>query len=137
VLAGVWCGAGLLLSPSVLPPLIGLAAWGIWRAKHSVFPWIAVASCATIVAVAPWMVRNYVRLGGLFLIRDNFGLELYLSNHGSAAAELELNDVTPFFQREHPITNLEMAQEVRDRGELAFEQARTTRAIQWMKLHPK
>jgi len=39
----------------------------------------AVLGIATLM-VAPWTLRNYARLGGLVVVRSNFGLELHLAH---------------------------------------------------------
>ena len=129
--AGLWCGAGILLSPNLLPALVVLAA----------FPLVLRRSWGTVVATAalailPWIARNYLRLDGLFFVRDNFGLELYLSNNDHALAELEQNDISAFYQHEHPFTNAAIAGEVNERGELVFEHDRMNRALNWIRSNP-
>lgn len=135
LLAGIWCGIGALLSPSLVPVLLGFSLVAIWRAPNN-WRWAAVTLGAALLTIAPWLVRDYVRLSGFAFVRDNFGLELYVSNNDFAIAELELNDVSPFYQHEHPFTSAEVARELRERGELSFEHDRLQRAVGWIRSNP-
>jgi hypothetical protein len=129
--AGLWCGIGLLLAPSLLPLLALLTALSLQGTTHAVRRYALVA-VITALAISPWLIRNYVRLGGLPFVRDNFGLEFYLSNNDSALPELEQNDVSAFYQREHPFTSVPVAREMAQTGELRFERERMNRAITWI-----
>ena len=66
--------------------------------------WAAIAMGAALITIGPWLVRNLCATWRICFVRDNFGLELYVSNNDYAVAELELNDVSQFYQREHPFT---------------------------------
>ncbi len=135
--AGMWCGIGLLLSPALSPVFAGLGGLAIFKFRPRIWRWIAGVLFGTLVAIAPWTIRNYARMGSLFFIRDNFGLELYISNQDNASPELEWNDISPFFVQEHPFLSIEAAQEIAQRGEVAFERERFRRAKQWIKTHPR
>jgi hypothetical protein len=132
MLAGIWCGIGALLSPSIVPVLLVFSLFAIGRMPRA-WQWGAIAMGAALITIGPWLVRNQARLGGFAFVRDNFGLELYVSNNDYAVAELELNDVSQFYQREHPFSNPEIARELRDRGELSFEHDRLQRALGWIR----
>jgi hypothetical protein len=136
VYAGVWSGVGALLSPNVLPPLAGLGILMLWKRGAHSWRWLAVTALAAFATITPWLVRDYVRLGGWFPIRDNFGLEFYLSNNDQAIAEIERNDVSPFYKQEHPFSSVAAARELLAQGELSFEWDRMHRASEWIKANP-
>ena len=137
---GVWWGFGLLLSPNLLPVLIGFAALAAWIARPR--PAAVAARFATVLAgtcllaITPWLVRNYVQLGGVFFVRDNLGLELFVSNHDQAWPDMERNVWTPFFQKRHPHPSIAASEELRRRGELEFERDRMRDALAWIRAHP-
>jgi len=133
--AGAWCGLGILLSPSVVPVLIGWGALAVSRFRSN-RKWYLAAVLATFVTIAPWLARNYLRLGDFVFIRDNLGLELFVSNNDHALAEIERNDVTPFYRSQHPFDSSEKARELRGQGEAAFERERTHRAMEWIRANP-
>jgi hypothetical protein len=135
--AGLWCGLGLLLSPGLLPVLLGLLALAIWRLRKPLLPWAALASAAALLTISPWLVRNYLQLGGLFFVRDSLGLELYVSNHDRAVPDVEETLQGPFYQAAHPHANPAAALEIGQRGELAFNRERLRRALDWIGHHPR
>lgn len=76
ILLGVVLGLTVLLNP-----LLGilLPASAPWLSQH--WKRAALMLGVSMIVVAPWIVRNYMVLGHLYPVRDNFGLELYIGNH--------------------------------------------------------
>ena len=101
-----------------------------------------ITNCATILAVAalvcaPWIIRNKIRLGGFFLIRDNLGLELSVSNNDCASATL-LDNLDSGCQRiVHPSRNYEITAQIARMGEYQFNQMQLHQALVWIAGHPK
>lgn len=137
--AGGWWAFGLLLAPNVLPVLLGFAAVVAWRrglGRPGALRWCAVFTGAMLAGIAPWLARNYVQLGGVAFVRDNFGLELYVSNNDQALADAGPNMGTSFFQTEHPHPNRAAAEQLKREGELNFERERLRRTAAWIRGNP-
>jgi hypothetical protein len=136
---GALWGGGFLLAPSLLPVLVGFCAVGLWKRRPgfvAAVRWLGVLAVTTLLVMTPWLMRNYLRLGGFFFIRDNLGLELLVSNHDGALPSLDENIRTAFFKRNHPSGSGKAARELRSRGELAFERQSLSRALDWMSKNP-
>ena len=80
--------AGVLF---VLNPPAGLGAIaviGLYILQNRILseasPLIAGTAIAVVILTIPWAIRNEVRLGAPILFRDNFGLELAISNYSGA-----------------------------------------------------
>ena len=136
---GALWGGGFLLTPGLLPVLVGFGAVGLWRLRPgfvAAVRWLGVCAVTTLMVMTPWLVRNYLRLGGVFFVRDNLGLELLVSNHDGALPSLDENIHTAFFKRNHPSGSGKAARELRSLGELAFERQSLSRALDWMTKNP-
>ena len=134
VRAGLWSGACLLTNPSSLAALAALvlsagredrAFWG----RRFVIPVVGLA----LMLCAPWVIRNWVALGTPFFIRDNLGLELYISNQDRSSAELVTN--WPLWNL-HPNQNPQEAKLVAAMGEGRYNQMRMRDAYDWIRTHP-
>jgi hypothetical protein len=134
---GIYCGLGVLLAPNIVPVLAGFLPIAWWRLGSPVYRQAAKAALVLLLVISPWMVRNRVRLGGWFFIRDDFGLTLYLSNNDQAEADEEKNIRTGTFEREHPFRNAAAAERIAARGELPFEREMQRRAMDWIGSHPR
>ena len=138
VSAGLWAGACLLTNPASLPALVVLvffrsregrsasAAFQGWRFA------LPVAALALIVC-APWVLRNWVALGSPYFVRDNLGLELWVSNQDNASAEQVTN--WPLWHR-HPNQDREEAALVAALGEGRYNTMRLRDARDWILRHP-
>ena len=127
---GVSWGVATLVSPVVLPVLGALAAvWLYWnrspRALQSAV--LLLACCAAIVL--PWTVRNYVAVGTLSPVRDNFGLELAVSNNEAARPLMTENYFSRF---RHPFFDRREAAIMRSMGEAAYYRMRGSEGTQWI-----
>jgi hypothetical protein len=137
--AGLFCGAAMWMSPNVLPVLVGFGAIAMWRLRPA--PAAAARALATFCAAAllvlsPWIIRNYRELGGFVLVRDNFGLELDVSNNDIASPDLTENTGGRYFAAYHPHQSRAAAEEILRIGELAFERRELRRALDWIGTHP-
>ena len=139
VRAGLWSGICLLANPACLLALtvVGLCrSWGsslasgVLRGRQFALP---VAGLALAIC-APWIFRNWIELGSPFFIRDNLGLELYVSNQDRASAEFVTN--WPLWHL-HPNQNREEAKLVAAMGEGPYNQMRFRSASEWIRTHSK
>jgi hypothetical protein len=78
--AATWGVLGGLIT--LVNPIAGFA-WGAVSlavgARQRAWRPLATALCCACLTVAPWMVRNYLVLGRLFLVKSNLAYELYQS----------------------------------------------------------
>lgn len=75
---GIYAGLLVLLQATFLAVLALYGVWLAWSKARS--PRMLLAIAGLFVILVPWTIRNYVQLGRLVPIRDNFGLELWLGN---------------------------------------------------------
>ena len=124
-----WAGFGLLTGVAALSdpiaisilPLLGLWMW-CHSSRRSV-NWLLrglAAGLAFIIVVTPWFARNYRVFGRFIPFRDNFGLELYVGNHG---------ETWHFAEGPHPSNSDEEWQEYRQLGELRYMQHKQAQAV--------
>jgi hypothetical protein len=140
-LLGVFWGIAALTNPVTV---LVLAAW-VLAFSFSQQPKVrraTIAGSATIVVVAvlvcaPWIIRNKVRIGGLFFIRDNLGLELSVSNNDCASATLLKNFDSGCQNIVHPIRNSEITTQIAGMGEYQFNNLQLRQALTWIAGHPK
>jgi hypothetical protein len=122
--AGIWSGVCLLTNPATLPPLAVLV---VFRKKSFTVALVAMMICS------PWILRNWRTLGYPYFVRDNLGLELYISNHDRAAPEFVAN--WPLWHV-HPNQNPEEARLVASMGEGPYNQMRLRDTFEWISRHP-
>ena len=140
-LTGLLAGVAILTNPVVV---LVLAAWAL-AASFSLRPGErreTIGSFAIIIGIAalvcvPWIIRNKVRLGSFFLIRDNVGLELSVSNNNCAAATLRENLESGCQAIVHPSRNSEITQQIATMGEYKFNQMQLRQALGWIAQHLK
>ena len=125
--AGLFCGLSLLANPVSLPSLAILASN---RGKR-----FAVVALAIALAVClPWLVRNWIVLGGPFFVRDNLGVELFVSNHDKASADVVANEALWTL---HPNQNRQEAEMVASMGEGRYNRKRLRDGLCWIQAHPR
>ena len=136
---GVGWGVALLTAPALLPVAIGLALLVCAsrgckdpRTVGAALLW-PVVGC--LLALSPWIIRNYLTLGGFVWGRDNFGLELSVSN-GTGANWSNPGNRDRIFSM-HPSRNRSAAARLLAQGELAFNADREREAVEWIKSHPR
>lgn len=138
---GVFWGLVLLASPITILVFAGTLLVGFHfffqnarNRSYAVFAIIAVASAA--MTLVPWTVRNYRAFGTLFFIRDDFGLEMKVSNNSEASPLMDDNLSLPYFRHIHPSDSPEEAQLVRAVGEREYNRRALRSAFDWIKSHP-
>jgi len=137
---GAACGVLLLLNPALLTVCgVWMAFFG-FRERPPLRGWV-VCSLTFLMAAAlvclPWTIRNQRQLGGLFFVRDNFGLELYTSNADCADARSDANWGNGCRALLQANFNAKEAALVRDMGELNYNRSRQAIAMQWIRQHPE
>ena len=126
---GDWIGFGLLAGIAALSdpiaisilPLFGLWMW--YRGAKRGGNWLlrgAAAGLAFIIVVTPWFARNYRVFGAFIPFRDNFGLELYVGNHG---------ETWHFAEGPHPSNSDDEWQEYQQLGELRYMHHKQAQAV--------
>jgi hypothetical protein len=130
LLVGVIAGIAFLFHPVMLGVYV---AWLLVSAKSARFLalWLV-----PVLLCGPWIVRNEVRLGGLFWMRDDLGMELSIS----------FNDCTPYgfdqslarfcVQKLHPNSSAEEAAAILSLGESTYNADRLRAALRWIGGHP-
>jgi hypothetical protein len=140
-LLGVLWGIAILTNPVTV---LVLAVW-VLASSLSQPPGqrrATITSCAIMIVVAavicaPWIVRNKIRLGGFFFIRDNLGLELSVSNNDCASATLRTNLESGCQKLVHPSRNYEITEQMDKVGEYQFNEMQLHQALVWIAGHPK
>jgi hypothetical protein len=137
---GAGWGVAALLSPPVLPLLFAaLCIWlvGIWqvgRLDRAALRCAVVMLAGCAVCILPWTMRNWMVLGTPALVRDNFGLELAVSNREGVSALMEENYAKGKWQ--HPFSDREEALRMQSLGEVAYYRTRSAAALAWIRSHP-
>jgi len=135
---GLWAGFGLLAGfagltePSafvVVPFLVLLACWRLWRdGKRWFLPGVA-ASVALAAVISPWVIRNAVVFHRFIPMRDNMGLELWMGNNG-----YELRWTSDDL---HPLHDGQEMADYEGMGELAYMNYKSQQAHAYIHANPK
>jgi hypothetical protein len=124
---GVLWGAAALVNPGVLatfPFLLALAAFKLAKRRRV---WLAHSLAAVFgvgLVMAPWMARNYVLMGIVCPIRDNFWMEFWVGNTG------DLSDLVPDWA--HPATSPVEMEKFRSEGEVNYIAHKRELALQFL-----
>jgi 4-amino-4-deoxy-L-arabinose transferase-like glycosyltransferase len=113
---------------SVLPFLLLLALWQVFRAGR---PWFwkgVLTAVGVILVVSPWTVRNYRVLGIICPIRDNYWHNFYAGNFGDTS--------DPMPPEKHPASNPVEMQKYLSMGETAYLKEKHALAIACVTEHP-
>jgi len=132
VVAGAAWGAAFWFGPTLLTMCFAqvlLAALLLKRRR------VAVVLVIAVVAVSPWMVRNYRHFGHVFWIRDGLGLELRMSNNDFVTAQFLENVGTRIYDW-HPGASLEACLKLRRVGEFSYMREQQEVALHWIRDHP-
>jgi hypothetical protein len=135
--AGLCFGAIALLNPAsttVAAPWLAYLAWRHRNARALRF--LLFLALGFAVAQTPWTWRNYRQFHKLFFVRDNLGLELYVSNNAAAQDTFQKNNATGLYQQLHPDHSVAEAQECARLGEIEYNRRRLALAVEWMRSHP-
>ncbi|HNY42245.1 MAG TPA: hypothetical protein PKJ41_17710 [Bryobacteraceae bacterium] len=130
-------GVLLLLSPTSLPVLLCWIAWLTFKWKRALFRFPALfLILLPALMTAPWVIRNYLVFERFVLIRDNFGIELSVSNNDCASFGLAANHQTGCFQKVHPNASELEAVKVLLSGEVSYNDTRLREARSWIGRNP-
>ena len=133
-----WCGYGLLwgfalmTNPSLgsmLPVLLSWAAYRAYRRGELRLSRPALACGIVVLCCVPWTVRNYLAFHRFIPLRSNFAFELWLGNNEQFDEQSQVV----------PAANPERA-EIRSyihMGETAFMQDKWSKAVSFMRAHPR
>ena len=124
---GLTGGLTLLFAPA-LTPIFALFALARRR-------WLAFPIAALVLL--PWAWRNHQQLHSWIWTRDNFGLELSLSNSDGATPTLRDNIRTGYLDTTHPSHSVIEADKICYWGEAAYNRRRLDTAITWITSHPE
>ncbi len=138
---GLLWGVVLLASPITVLVFAGCTLVGFFfnsrgpiRRTYVIFAAVSVSVAGLILL--PWTVRNYLEVGGLFFVRDDFGLEMKVSNNSDATPLMDTNLSLPYFREMHPSDNPAEAQAVRAEGEKQYNRRALRTALAWISSHP-
>jgi len=133
---GALWGIAFLFSPSFAPILAGVSALWLWAIRARSWRPILTTLVPILLVISPWILRNYVALGSVFWIRDNFGLEFHLSNMPGASALFDENmRGAPF--RTHPLSSPAERAKIASMGEVAYYHGRLLQGTAWVRAHPR
>jgi 4-amino-4-deoxy-L-arabinose transferase-like glycosyltransferase len=133
-----WCGYGLLwgfalmTNPSLgslLPPLLGWAAYRAWKKGQLHLSPPLLACAIAVLCCVPWTVRNYLAFHRFIPLRSNLPFELWLGNNEQFD---EQSQVVPPSDPERA----EIRKYVHT-GETAFMQDKWEKAARFMRAHPR
>jgi hypothetical protein len=130
-LCGLAWGAGVLLSPALLPALAAVLIVAPLR-DRKLLRNSAIAGITALATLIPWTVRDYVALGAFVPLRSNFGLELAVSNSDNATGIETWNSNSWI----HPYSQASEAEKMRQMGEAAYYAMRQKQGMDWIRSHP-
>jgi len=131
-----WLGFGLLYgltalsNPSIvslLPFLLLIALYKVWRVDGRWFLKGLIASIAFLAVCAPWTIRTDRVMHTHAFLRDGFWLELYAGNNGDT-----FNSNAEWA---HPASNPVEMQQYIAQGEIRYMAEKHTLAVDWVKQH--
>lgn len=126
---GIIAGLGWLISPSLI--LLSLPAAFFLRSGR----YAARMAVVALFATAPWLVRNALAFQTPVFLRDNFGLELFISNNDLAGPGQR--DALHRYRLLHPNENAAAARELIRSGEPRYFSQLQSEAFQWIRHHPR
>lgn len=136
ILTALGSGILMLTTPVALLPF---AAWllVISRAPSVSRLRVIVLVSVPLMIVGVWTTRNYMVFHEWVLVRDNFGLEMDVSNNSCATYSYMLNRASNCFGPRHPNESLKEAEGVRRLGEVRYNKEKMKQATAWIQDHPK
>jgi len=94
-----------------------------------------IAASIVVLVLVPWTIRDYFALGAWMLVRDNFGLELSVSQGDGALPSQEANINNGWYCTVHPMCSAASVNELRRVGEVNFNRQRLREALKWISGH--
>jgi hypothetical protein len=137
IIQGLCWGSALLLAPAFIPILGGilLAPFFLFSERKKLTKYTLTIVCVAGAVLLPWTIRNYLQLGALVFVRDNFGLEFSISNNVLARATIDENEKSGAYH-EHPYTSSSEAMKVKELGEIPYNREKLHKAVGWISLNP-
>ena len=136
---GLAAGAAAYVTPTVLPVSVLVTLVGAcrlrWKAPGLIAA-LAAAAVAFALVILPYTLRNHHTFGQWFFMRDNFGLELAMSNGPNARATEAENGAAGGTLRAHPFNSRITAAAVRELGEVEYNHQLQRSAFAWIKANP-
>lgn len=138
----VWIGVGwgiaLYISFSLAAVLVGVILLDIvMRRSWNVIRDNMLIVLTATVLMSPWIVRNCIELHGWVLMRDSFGLNVWISNNAHAHASSELINADPIGRTTYPYGSVVEATKIREIGELAYNRYKLQVAREWIQQNPR
>lgn len=133
-----WCAYGLLwgltlmTNPSLCSLLPFLLGWAIYRVRQrELLQWGRPLLCVAIALLccAPWTIRNYIVFHRFIPTRSNLPFELWVGNN--EVFDENSRDVLA------RVTSYEQVRMYAQLGEIAFLDDKWTKAIHFMRTHPR
>lgn len=127
---GVLYGVAVLSNPSIvtmLPFLLLIAMYKVWRVDGRWFAKGLVASLAFAAVCAPWAIRSERVMHAQFFLRDGYWLEFYAGNNGDT-----FNSNTEWA---HPASNPAEMKKYAAEGEIAYMAEKHALAAKWVASH--
>ena len=128
---GALYGIAALVNPSIvslLPVLLLIALYKVWRVSGAWFLKGLVASLVFFAVCTPWTMRNDRDMHTRFFIRDGFWIEFYAGNNGDTK---ESNSAWA-----HPASSASEMSKYESLGEIAYIADKGTLAKQFVAHHP-
>ncbi len=131
---GALYGLTVLSNPSVaslLPPLLLVAIYRVWKAGDSPLRWVRGAlltALAFCMVCAPWQIRNHRVMHADFFVRDGFWLEFYAGNNGDTT-ESNSNFA-------HPASNPQEMKRYQAAGEIRYMAQKRAASLAFVQTHP-
>jgi 4-amino-4-deoxy-L-arabinose transferase-like glycosyltransferase len=132
-----WMGWGLLYgltalsNPAVLSVLPFLIAFALWRMHRYGSLWVlyGVLTLAAVAAViTPWTIRNYLAVGIVTPVQDDYWLGFYTGNSGDSSG--------PDPASKSPTSNAVEMRAFLQMGEPAYLAQKRAIAFEWVRRHP-
>jgi len=116
---------------------LGMASWLLRPAgRRILIRNVALTGAVAFTMLIPWAVRNQRVLGRPIFLRDNFGLELQVSNNDLTGVSIEENYSNGTLDTFHPYSNRDEALKVRSLGEVEYNRLKLDEAFHYISLHP-
>ena len=113
---------------SLLPFLLGWAAWRNEKKTPDALRHTAVACAVIVFCCIPWMVRNYLVFHSIVPLRSTLGLQLWVGNNPKAK--------TIWLGENHPINDAAERRQYIDMGEIPYMAAKSRDALRYIVTHP-
>jgi hypothetical protein len=137
ILDGAFWGIGMLISPGLLPVLVGVIAVEGYRflrcnaGRYVTF--LALRLAVIVLLLTPWTIRNYRTFGAVCPVRCSFGLEFFTGNNPQA----HLQQTDNFWSgAPHPTVNPAECLHLMELGETAYNREKLRLAEDAIKAQP-